>query len=310
MLYSSFLALLEIFKICKKLHRKTLLTEIQVLHLLIFSVDCKEWPRIPEWLSSWKSSHLSTSHLISVCDAGDTCLFSHFPQTSLKLVLFTRYTDHLIGMHFSILPLPHLSHWNLETVKNILSVGHACNFSDLVFLLQSFQYQVLWHCHRVFWLQTFWPNLKIIKYCKISFYVSCIYTWAFLTHFSLTACKWASEVSEIARTWKQPKCPLTEEWIKKMWHIYTMEHSVQFSSVAQSYPTLCDPMNCSTPGLPVHHKLPEFTQTHVHRVSDAIQPSHPLSSPSPLAPNPSQHQSLFQWVNSAHEVAKILEFQL
>ena len=67
--------------------------------------------------------------------------------------------------------------------------------------------------------------------------------------------------------------------------------SVQFSSVAQSCPTLCDPVNCSTPGLPVHHQLPEFTQTHVHRISDAIQPSHPLSSPSPLAPNPSKHQS-------------------
>ena len=86
--------------------------------------------------------------------------------------------------------------------------------------------------------------------------------------------------------------------------------SVQFSSVAQSCPTLCDPMNRSTPGLPVHHQLPEFTQTHVHRVSYAIQPSHPWSSPSPPAPNPSQHHSLFQWVNSPHEVAKVLEFQL
>ena len=86
--------------------------------------------------------------------------------------------------------------------------------------------------------------------------------------------------------------------------------SVQFSSVAQSCPTLCDPMNCSTSGLPVHHQLPDFTQTHVHRVSDAIQPSHPLSSPSPPAPNPSQHQSFFQWVNSSHEVAEVLEFQL
>ena len=66
--------------------------------------------------------------------------------------------------------------------------------------------------------------------------------------------------------------------------------SLQFSLAAQSCPTLCNPMNCSTPGLPVHHQLPEFTQTHVHRVSDAIQPSHPLSSPSPAAPNPSQHQ--------------------
>ena len=86
-------------------------------------------------------------------------------------------------------------------------------------------------------------------------------------------------------------------------------NSVQFSSVAQSCPTLCDPMNRSLPGLPVHHQLPEFTQTHVHRVGDAIQPSHPLSSPSPPAPNPSQHQSLFQWVNSSHEVVKVLEFQ-
>ena len=68
----------------------------------------------------------------------------------------------------------------------------------------------------------------------------------------------------------------------------------QFSSVTQSCPTLCDPMNCSTPGLPVHHQFPEFTQTHIHRVGDAIQPSHPLSSPSPPAPNPSQHQGLFQ----------------
>ena len=86
--------------------------------------------------------------------------------------------------------------------------------------------------------------------------------------------------------------------------------SDQIRSVAQSCPTLCNPMNRSMPGLPVHHHLLEFTQTHVHRVSDDIQPSHPLSSPSPPAPNPSQHQSLFQWVNSSHEVAKVLEFQL
>ena len=78
----------------------------------------------------------------------------------------------------------------------------------------------------------------------------------------------------------------------------------------QSCPSLCDPMNRSTPGLPVHHRLPEFTQAHVHPVSDTIQPSHPLSSPSPPAPNPSQHQGLFQWVNSLHEVAKELKFQL
>ena len=86
--------------------------------------------------------------------------------------------------------------------------------------------------------------------------------------------------------------------------------SVQFSSVAQSCPILCDPMNRSTPGLPVHHQLPESTQTHVHRVGDAIQPSHPLSSSSPPAPNLSQHQGLFKWVSSSHQVTKVLEFQL
>ena len=84
----------------------------------------------------------------------------------------------------------------------------------------------------------------------------------------------------------------------------------QFSSVTQSCPTLFDPMDCSTPGLLVHHQLPEFTQTHVHRVSDAIQPSHPLSPPSPPALNLSQHQGLFQWVSSSHQVAKGFAFQL
>ena len=84
----------------------------------------------------------------------------------------------------------------------------------------------------------------------------------------------------------------------------------QFSSVTQSCPTLCDPVNRSTPGLPVHHQLPEFTQTHVHRVGDAIQPSHPLSSPSPPAFNLSHHQGLFRQVSSLHQVAKVLAFQL
>ena len=84
---------------------------------------------------------------------------------------------------------------------------------------------------------------------------------------------------------------------------------VQFSSVAQSCPTLCNPMNRSTPGLPVHQQLPEFTQTHVHWFGDAIQPSHSLSCPSPPAFNLSQHQGLFQWVSSLHQVGKWLAFQ-
>ena len=81
----------------------------------------------------------------------------------------------------------------------------------------------------------------------------------------------------------------------------TYKQPYQFSSVAQSCPTLCNPMNCSTQGFPVIHQLLEFTQTHVHWFGDAIQPSHRLSSPSPPAPNPSQHQGLFKWVSSSHQ---------
>ena len=92
------------------------------------------------------------------------------------------------------------------------------------------------------------------------------------------------------------------------WYVVENIMQTQFRSVAQSCPTLCDPMDCSMPGLPVHHQLPEFTQTHVHQVGDAIQPSHPLSSPSPPAFNLSQHQGLVKWVSSWHQVAKVLEF--
>ena len=95
------------------------------------------------------------------------------------------------------------------------------------------------------------------------------------------------------------------------WGTYMLKQwNIQFSSVTQSCPTLCNSMNHRTPGLPVHHQYPEFTQTHVHQVGDTIQPSHSLSSPSPPAVNPSQHQGLFQWVNFSHEVASVLEFQL
>ena len=85
---------------------------------------------------------------------------------------------------------------------------------------------------------------------------------------------------------------------------------VSVSSISQSCSTLCDPKACSTPGLPVHRQLSELTQTHVHWVGDAIQPSHPLSSPSPPAFNLSQHQGLFKWVSSLHQVAKVLPFQI
>ena len=107
------------------------------------------------------------------------------------------------------------------------------------------------------------------------------------------------------------------KWPGKIIHqtrnITIFYNNFQFSSVAKSCLTLCDPMNCSMPGLPVHHQLPEFTQTHVHRVSDAIQPSHPLSSPSPPAPNPSQHESfpknqLFAWGGQSTGVSALASF--
>ena len=107
--------------------------------------------------------------------------------------------------------------------------------------------------------------------------------------------------------------PLPDPWLSSNHHLsFTLDigSSVQFSSVAQSCPTLCDPMDCSTPGLPVHHPLLELTQTHVCHIGDAMQPSHPLSSPSPLAFHLSQHQDHFKWVSSSHQVAKVLEFQL
>ena len=100
-------------------------------------------------------------------------------------------------------------------------------------------------------------------------------------------------------------------WIQTTFLHYTwVLLETQFSSVTQLCLTLCDPMDCSMPGLPVHHQLPELTQTHIHRVSDAIQPSHPLSSPSPPTFNLSQHEGLFKWVSTSHELAKVLEFQL
>ena len=112
-----------------------------------------------------------------------------------------------------------------------------------------------------------------------------------------------------------------ERWIPKVLQelisifklVCVCVHAITFSSVQFSCSVVSDslrPHEPSTPGLPVHHQLPEFTQTHVHRVGDAIQPSHPLSSPYPLAPNLSQHQGLFKWVSPSHQVAKVLEFQL
>ena len=107
------------------------------------------------------------------------------------------------------------------------------------------------------------------------------------------------------------RCPGDRNGYLLQYSCLKRSHGVQFSSVTQPCLTLCDPMDCSTPGLPVvHHQLMEFTQTHVHWASDAIQSSHPLSSPSPPTFDLFQHQGLFKWVSSSHQVAKVLEFQL
>ena len=114
----------------------------------------------------------------------------------------------------------------------------------------------------------------------------------------------------IQKTWRLRQFWRTWKIVDKAFWTRFRTSSVQFSSVAQSCPTVCDPMDHSTPGLPVNHQLPESTETHLHWVSDAIQPSHTLSSPSPPAFNLSQHQGLFKWVSFSHKVAKVLEFQL
>ena len=99
-------------------------------------------------------------------------------------------------------------------------------------------------------------------------------------------------------------------WMDKEYVIYIYIYIYKFSSAAQSCLTLCNPMDCSIPGFPAHHQLLELALTHVHWVGDAIQPSHSLSVPSPPSFNLSQHQRLFKWVSSSHQVAKVLEFQL
>ena len=161
----------------------------------------------------------------------------------------------------------------------------------------NLQKQILLNCYALLWICR-WQRLKMIVINLLPIIFKCEDSDEFISRII----NW-HEIWLFLGNAKYNKV----RWKKKLKTKYL---SVQFSSVAQLCPTLCSPMNCSMPGLFVHHQLLEFTQTHVHWVGDAIQPSHPLSSPSPPAPNPSQHQGLFQWVNSSHEVAKVLEFQL
>ena len=136
--------------------------------------------------------------------------------------------------------------------------------------------------------------------------------WAgFPVLYSLSTC-WLSILNTAACTRRSQTPNLSCVYLSFVWSFFSNLLLVfLINSVAQSCPTLCDPMNRSTPGLPVHHQLPVSTQTHVHQVDDAIQPSHhSLLFPSPPALNLSQHRGLYQWVNSSHQVAKVLEFQL
>ena len=134
------------------------------------------------------------------------------------------------------------------------------------------------------------------------------WVWLGKLHFVIfrKSSQWCLTPHTIRRSrWRQKELSFLKE--KKLIHL---KLCITECSVAQSCLTLCNPMNGSTPGLPVHHQHPEFIQTHVHWVSDAIQPFNLLSSPSPPAFNLSQHQDLFKWVSSSHQVAKVLEFQL
>ena len=155
-------------------------------------------------------------------------------------------------------------------------------------------------CHPLLLLPSIFPNDRVFS-SELALHIRWLKNWSF--SFSISPSSEYSGLISSRMNWLDLLCCTPTQTLLTF-------SSVQFSSVTQLCLTLCDPMNRSTPGLPVHHQLLESTQIHVHWVADAIEPSHPLSSPSPPAPNPSQHQGLFQWVNSSHEVAKVVAFQL
>ena len=173
--------------------------------------------------------------------------------------------------------------------QDSLSIANSQSLFRLMSIQSVMTSNHLILCHPLLLLPSIFPSIRVFskeavlcirwpKYQSFSFSISLSNGYSGLISFRMD---WLDLFS-------------VQGTLKNLLQHHSSHRSDQIRSVAQSCPTLCDPMNCSTPGLPVHHRLPEFTQTHVHRVSDAIQPSHPLSSPSPLAPNPSQHQSLFQ----------------
>ena len=178
------------------------------------------------------------------------------------------------------MPLHFFLHTNVDL---ILSIRNTFNF--LPEEKMAFPYCFVWGA----------SSTSSFFFVNWSFYL--IYTGLILYSFPLDSWNKSNDVSVISAMYLNLR------------YAYIIE-SVQFSSVTQLCPTLCNPMGCNIPGFPVHHQLPELVQTQVHQVSDAIQPSHPLSSPFPPTFNLSHHQGLFQWVSSSHQAAKVLELQL
>ena len=160
-----------------------------------------------------------------------------------------------------------------------------------------------------FSMQEYWSGLPfLLQGMTGNFFKSSFWSVIFFYSMQQQTISWLWYVTRsgfYVTTSNEHLCGWTEKKLQS-----TSQGQVQFTSVAQSCPTLCDPMDCSTPGFPDHHQLPELLQSHVNRVGNAIQPSHPLSSPCPPAFNLSNHQDLFQWVSSSHQVAKVLEIQL
>ena len=187
--------------------------------------------------------------------------------------------------HFSVYRVPNKTSISLLTVI-------ICLFC---LLLKAYQY------YQLFQWTNFWP-------CWLSFFFFHWFLFFIFSFFLFTLYLICFSFSSSCR-WKMKALIFTPSLFCNA-RLYKYKILFQFSSVTQLCPTLCIPMDCNMPGLPVHHQLPELTQTHVHRVGDAIQLSHLLSAPSPPAFNLSQHQSLFQWVSSSHQVAKVLELQL
>ena len=173
-------------------------------------------------------------------------------------------------------------------------------------------FQICWHIECcTFTASSFriWKSSTGIPSPPLTLYVVMLSKAHLTSHFRMSGSRWVITASWLSWSWRSFLYVDREMINDRYFHTYLH----QFSSVQFSHSVVSDsetPWIAACQASLVHHQLPEFTQTHIQWVSDAIQPSHPLSSPSPPAPNPSQHQSLFQWVNSSHEVAKVLEFQL